>query len=170
MPITSAPIGRNRHRPYVNFSSSVTNPSLWWSHVIDVDRCAAVSSRWKSECTFTEYTPGGGTHLDKGYVDVRPLRPLFTLSHQFPKTPISACFSSLRPPFQQKSQIFTKFVILEHKFTTILVPKPQILQNFSSKARFQRLKLNLGPNSVLQGPIFFQKISSLSPYFSCPVL
>ena len=63
-----------------------------------------------------------GTHLEKGYGDVRPLRPLFMLSQQFPKTPISACFSS--DPFSTNITNFTKFAALEPKF----------MQNFHSKA------------------------------------
>ena len=55
--------------------------------------------------TIKAVAPGGDTRLEKGHGDVRPLRPPLTLSQQFPKTPISACFSSLSPPFQQKSQI-----------------------------------------------------------------
>ena len=81
----------------------------------------------------------GGTHLEKGYGDVRPLRPPFhaLLSQQFPKTPISACFRPLRPPLHQKSQICTKFAILESKFTKISVPKASNFAQF----KFQSLKL-----------------------------
>ena len=43
-------------------------------------------------------------------------------------------FQFFKTPFQQKSQIFTKFAVLEPKFMKTSVPKPQILQNFSSKA------------------------------------
>ena len=79
--------------------------------------------------------PPGDTHLKKGYGDVRPLRPPFHALSEVPyKTPISACFSSLRPHFQQKSQFFTKLAVLEPKFRKISVPNTQILQNFSSKA------------------------------------
>ena len=86
----------------------------------------------------------GGTHLEKAgsYGDVRPSRPPFHALSAVPyETPISACFSSLRPPFQQKSQIL-QFVVLEPNFTKISVPKPLIFQ---------------------------KKISSLSPLFTVPI-
>ena len=87
-----------------------------------------------------------------------PYDPLFTLSQQFPKTPISACFSSLRTYFQQKSQFFTKLAFLEPKFRKILVSKTQILQNFSSKAS-NWVKIHSSSS-----PYFFPK-NQLSPYF-----
>ena len=92
----------------------------------------------------------------------RPLRPPFhALSSA--KTPISACFSSLRPPFQQKSQFFTNFAVLEsiklwkfhfqsRKFCKISVPKPHIGQDIGSK--FSSLRPYFSPKSVLSVPIF----------------
>ena len=61
---------------------------------------------------------GGGTHLEKdwgtmGGGDARPEDPLLTSSQQFPKTPISACFSFLRPPLATKITNFTKFAVIE---------------------------------------------------------
>ena len=76
------------------------------------------------------------------------------------RLPFSACFSSLRPPFQQKSHFFTNFAVLEPKFTKISVPKPQILQNFSSKASYW-------PKIQFFKPYLFSKTCSFSPYFSC---
>ena len=76
----------------------------------------------------------GGTHLEKEYGDVRPLRPLFKLSQQFLKTLISACFSSLSPPFQQnhkfhkicrsRAYIYAKFLFQSRKFCQNSVFKP----------------------------------------------
>ena len=81
---------------------------------------------------------------------------LFTLSQQFPKTPISACFSSLRPLFNKK------FTILEPIFTKISVPKPQIWQNFSSKAsNWYKIKF-------FKLLFLSQKVSFLSPLFLVP--
>ena len=74
---------------------------------------------------------------------------------------ISACFSSLKPPFQQKSQKFTKFAVLEPKFT----------QNFHSKAsdlakiQFFKPYFFFSKIQFFKPYFFSQKLSSLSPYF-----
>ena len=67
-----------------------------------------------------------GIHLEKGYGDVRPLRPPFhALSSSVRPPPISACFSSLSTLFNKTHKFYKiKFVVLEPKFT----------QNFHSKA------------------------------------
>ena len=86
--------------------------------------------------------------------------------------------SSLRPPFQhvsvfktpsqQELQIFSKFAILEPKFTKISVPKPLILQNFSFKAtngaKIQFFKPLFLPKNQFIKSLFFVPDRSLSPH------
>ena len=67
----------------------------------------------------------GGTHLGKGYGDVRPLGPLFTLSQQFAKS----MFRFLKALFSTKITNLTNFAVLEPKFT----------QNFRSKAFYLKI-------------------------------
>ena len=77
-------------------------------------------------------------------------------------------FQFFKTPFQQKLQIFTNFAVLEPKFTKISVPKPQILQNFSSKAsnwaKIQFFKPYFFPKNQFFKPLFFVPDRSLSPH------
>ena len=86
---------------------------------------------------------------------MRPLRPPFTLSQQFPKTAISAYFSSLSPLFQQK---LTKFAVLE----------PKLTQNFRSKAsnlaKIQFFMPYVFKNQFFK-PLFLVPTHSLGPLF-----
>ena len=77
-------------------------------------------------------------------------------------------FQFFKTLFQQRSQIFTKFAILEPRFTKISVPKPQIWQNFSSKAsnwhKIQFFKPLFFPKNQFFKPLFFVPGRSLSPH------
>ena len=60
----------------------------------------------------------------------------FTLSQQFPKTPNSACLSSLRPFFNKNCNFYTKFTIVE-----------PLLQKIATKIHvLLPLKLHKTPN------------------------
>ena len=69
--------------------------------------CVMLHSNFIHSFVFKLYIiPGGrGTHLKMGYGYVLPLRPPFTPSLPFPKTPISWFFSSSRSYICLKSQI-----------------------------------------------------------------
>ena len=114
------------------------------------------------------FTPGG-THLENGYGGVRPLRPPFHALSAVPYDPHFSTFPFFKTPFSTKIANFTKFAILEPKFTKISVPKPQILQNFSSKAsnwaKIQFFKLLFFPRNQFFKPLFFMPDRSLSPHF-----
>ena len=73
----------------------------------------------------------------------------------------------LGPPFQQKSQFFTKLAVLEPKFTKISVTRPQILQNFSSKAsnwaKIYFFKPLFFPKNQFFKPLFFMPDRPLNP-------
>ena len=101
------------------------------------------------------HTSPGGTYLEKWY----GLRGCAALKTHFSRS----LSSSLRPPFQQKLQFFTNFAVLDPKFTKKSVPKPQILQNFSSKA-----SMILAQNSVPYKPLFFPKNQFFQPLFFVP--
>ena len=84
----------------------------------------------------------GGTHLEKGYRDVRPLRPPFhALSQQFPKTPFQHVWVLKEPLFNKNHKSY-KNCRLEPNFT----------QNFRSKAS------NLAKIQFFK-PYFFKKFS-----------
>ena len=89
--------------------------------------------------------------MEYGYMP--PLRPLFTPSWLFPKTPISEFFSSSRPYICLKSQIFGKFAFKSIKSGKSSVLKPKIWSNFSS------MSLKLDKNE-------FFKTSNLAAVFS----
>ena len=49
--------------------------------------------------------PPGGTHFEKGYGDVRPLRPHFSRSLSSSLRPPFSRFQFFKSPFRQKLQI-----------------------------------------------------------------
>ena len=55
----------------------------------------------------------GGTHLKKGYGDVRPLRPPFHALSSVPSDPHFSMFQFFKTPFATKITNFTKFAALE---------------------------------------------------------
>ena len=90
------------------------------------------------------------------------------LSQQFPRPPFQHVSNSLRPLFNKKSQSFTKFAILEPRFIKVSVPKPRILQNFSSKAsnwaKIQFFKPLLFPKNQLDSKIIRMAIKSCGAF------
>ena len=98
---------------------------------------------------------GGGTHFEKGYWDVRPLRLPFHALSAVPYDPHFSMFQFFKTPFSTKITNFRKFSVLEPKFTQNFVPKPQIWPKFS----------------FLSPIYFFPKNQFFKPLFWClPVL
>ena len=129
---------------YVIFGLS----SFFWVHIMmyypyQHTICKVVGSH-------AHHTRGGYSSW-KGERGYAALKALFSHPLSSSLRPPFHHFSMLqffKTPFSTKSHIFTKFAILEPKFTKILVPKPQIWQNFSFKAS------SLGQNQFFK-PLFF---------------
>ena len=77
-------------------------------------------------------------------------------------------FQFFKTLFSTKIAFFTKFAVLEPKFTKISVAKPQILQNFSSKAsnwtKIQFFKPPLFQKNQFFKPLFLVPTRSLNPH------
>ena len=101
----------------------------------------------------------GGTHLEKGYGDVRPLRPPFSRSLS----------SSLKPPFQHVQFFKTPFSTKISNLAKFVFLEPNFKQNFRSKAsnlaKIHFFKPYFFPKNQFFKPLFLVPARSLSPHF-----
>ena len=111
---------------------------MWEMHWLQARLLLWSSFHTKTWISFYKPEAQGGTHFEKGYGDVRPLRPPFHALSAVPWDPHFSMFQFFKTPFSTKITNFTKFVILE----------PNFMQTFHSKASI------------------WPKFSSLSPIFS----
>ena len=86
----------------------------------------------------------GGTHLEKGYGDVQPLRPPFHALSAVPQEPHFSMFPFFKTLFSTKVKNLNKNMPFKSPhLSKISVPKPQIMPKFSS------LGTTFSKNSVL---------------------
>ena len=121
----------------------------------------ATSSRYRESLSWLYYYPRGGTDLERGYGDVRPLRLPFQASPVVRNGPISSKRVSSQDPILRKFGNFSLY-------------SPNFHPNFSSQApKFGNFQLTSPPIwkfSVHKPPAPFseESISSQVPHFGNP--
>ena len=124
-----------------------------WHKILNQIARAKTEKRFNHETCVFDSRGGGSTDLERGYGDVRPLRPPFHASPAARKGPISSKRVSSQGPLLRK---FWNLVSTASIFTQILAHKPQIWKFSAHKP----------PNLDIfcsQAPLFRGKCQFASP-------
>ena len=112
---------------------------------------------------------GGGTDLERGYVDVRPWRPPFHASPAARKGPISSKWVSSQDPLLRKCGNFGLYSLNFHPNFSSQAPNLEIFSSQAPKFRnFQLTSPQIWKFSAHKTPFSEVNVSSQAPHFGNP--